>query len=671
MSPLDTFTDRLEGVTSNGSGVRAVCPCHDDHNPSLDISEKPNGDLLIICRSCGANGTDVAKALGLSGQDLYTEVHRGSAARVEVSRYHYTDEAGTRLFDAVRHTGKQFALALPGEMPRKEAMSGVRRVLYRLPEVVAAVAAGRWVMVVEGEKDADRLADLDVVATTNPMGALKWHLGDYSTALAGAKVAVIPDNDTPGRKHARQVVASVSKVAERVAVVDLAEIWPEAPEKADVSDWLDGPGDLDTLIQIIEAAEPTVVETEPWTPADLTAVAAQGLDPIEPDLLFRRDGRALLYSGKLNVIFATPEAGKTWVAIVAVAQLIATTTDGEVVAVFIDYEDDARSYLTRLQALGITPEQAARHTRYYSMAQAIGTAPETLEGLAAAKLVVVDTTNSAMTLADLDPLSNADALAFINDVRRLRRGNPAGWLLLDHEPISTGANRRQAIGAQSKLGAVDGAQYRAAAVAQPRPGAGGAISLHVTKDRAGGVRQYAAAANEYGIQHAATLFLDPREASLVGALEWSIVEPQGTAGDRELREAILEAAADWSSKNQLKQLVRGQGVERSNARINETVDELAGEGLLTVKPKGQHVVYKGDPRHGDHPHPEDRGPAGTTQPDSQSQHGSNPVPIPGDHLEPRPVPGPTPKGGPAGTTTSFAASEDHSNTDPDDRPDPY
>jgi putative DNA primase/helicase len=254
VSPLETFLDRLEGVKRNGSGYQALCPCHDDHKPSLSIDE--HGDtLLMVCRACGANGKQVALALGLEPSALYADSGR-QGDRPEVSRYQYTDEGGRRLFDVVRYPGKQFMLARPGEQPQRGAMQGVRRALYRLPEVVAAVADGRWVVVVEGEKDADRLASLGIAATTNPMGAGKWHLGDYSPSLTGGKVAVVPDNDDPGRRHASQVVASVGAVAERVVLVDLAALWAEAPDKADVSDWLDGPGDLDTLTAAIEAAEP-------------------------------------------------------------------------------------------------------------------------------------------------------------------------------------------------------------------------------------------------------------------------------------------------------------------------------------------------------------------------------------------------------------------------------
>ena len=51
-------------------------------------------------------------------------------------------------------------------------VKGVRRVLYRLPELLAR--PDETVYVVEGEKDADRLASLGLLATTNSGGAGKW-----------------------------------------------------------------------------------------------------------------------------------------------------------------------------------------------------------------------------------------------------------------------------------------------------------------------------------------------------------------------------------------------------------------------------------------------------------------------------------------------------------------
>ena len=57
------------------------------------------------------------------------------------------------------------------------------------------------VFVVEGEKDVDNLAAIGLCATSSPMGAGKWK-AHYNEYFRGKDVAIIPDNDDPGRKHA-------------------------------------------------------------------------------------------------------------------------------------------------------------------------------------------------------------------------------------------------------------------------------------------------------------------------------------------------------------------------------------------------------------------------------------------------------------------------------------
>lgn len=52
-------------------------------------------------------------------------------------------------------------------------VQGTRQVPYRLPELVAAPLSSA-IYIVEGEKDADRLAALGLVATCNAGGAGKW-----------------------------------------------------------------------------------------------------------------------------------------------------------------------------------------------------------------------------------------------------------------------------------------------------------------------------------------------------------------------------------------------------------------------------------------------------------------------------------------------------------------
>ena len=102
--------------------------------------------------------------------------------------------------------------------------------IYRLPDVIAAVAAGRLIYVVEGEEDAENLRALGFTATTNLMGANKWQ-PEFSEFLRGADVVIVPDNDRAGHNHAEHVAVSLSGIAKRIRLLDLAE--------HDVSDWID------------------------------------------------------------------------------------------------------------------------------------------------------------------------------------------------------------------------------------------------------------------------------------------------------------------------------------------------------------------------------------------------------------------------------------------------
>jgi hypothetical protein len=81
------------------------------------------------------------------------------------------------------------------------------------------------------------------------MGAGKWS-GEYNKYFEGRLVAILPDNDTAGKKHAEQVANSLFGIAAEIRIVDL----PGLPEKGDVSDWLDAGHDKTELIRLIDQA---------------------------------------------------------------------------------------------------------------------------------------------------------------------------------------------------------------------------------------------------------------------------------------------------------------------------------------------------------------------------------------------------------------------------------
>lgn len=225
---------------------QASCPAHDDKKPSLTATQEKDGKLLLYCHA-GCSVNDITAALGIEVRDLFPDK---PARRDFVAVYDYKDEAGNLLFQVCRTVDKQFPQRRPdGRGEWVYNLQGVKRTIYRLPEVLKAVKAGEIVFIPEGEKDADNLARLGLTATCNPGGAGKWKK-EYTEYFHGARVVILPDNDGPGRKHADQVARSLYGKAKSVKILDLSDL----PEKGDVSDWLQGGGTKEDLLILAEEA---------------------------------------------------------------------------------------------------------------------------------------------------------------------------------------------------------------------------------------------------------------------------------------------------------------------------------------------------------------------------------------------------------------------------------
>jgi putative DNA primase/helicase len=154
-------------------------------------------------------------------------------------------------------------------------MVGVEPLPYRLPELIKN--RDSTVFVCEGEKDADNVADLGLVATCNHGGAGKWR-PEISRWFVGRDVVILPDNDEAGHKHALDVAQKLERVASRVRILEL----PGLKHKGDVSDWRAAGGTRAQLEQLVasapvfqhaprrsneEAATPLVID--PGAPLDI------------------------------------------------------------------------------------------------------------------------------------------------------------------------------------------------------------------------------------------------------------------------------------------------------------------------------------------------------------------------------------------------------------------
>src|SRR6266581_4076355 len=147
---IDEFVARLNGARPSGPGQwAALCPAHDDRNPSLSVSTGDDGRVLLRCFA-GCSAEQIVAALGLEMSDLFPD---RPANRI-VAAYEYRDESGALLYQNVRFAPKTFRLRRPGDGGQwLWDLKGVRRVVYRLPEL----RDQRRVVLVEGEKDVDRL----------------------------------------------------------------------------------------------------------------------------------------------------------------------------------------------------------------------------------------------------------------------------------------------------------------------------------------------------------------------------------------------------------------------------------------------------------------------------------------------------------------------------------
>ena len=263
-------------VSSHGQG-------NGDRNPSLCVSETDEGKPLFKCFSgCSQESVfNAVKDFGLlpdlpNPTDFLTQIKPLPKQQEPVleQEWHYTDEDGVvqhikqryKTFDAKGKTYKQYRVDENGR--RHASMTGANIVPYNLPEVDFARKTGRTVFLCEGEKAADALKSLGVVATCTHNGASSFP-EDVVKHLVGLTIAIVPDNDTVGWEYARKAVAALKSVTKSIRVVDLGleEIKEDAYEFVHKYG-----GDKDRLVDLTKATQAVTSELDVTTPARLLGV---------------------------------------------------------------------------------------------------------------------------------------------------------------------------------------------------------------------------------------------------------------------------------------------------------------------------------------------------------------------------------------------------------------
>jgi RecA-family ATPase len=195
---------------------------------------KPNGDG----RRRASGDTIERMLMAAVGAQTYNEKPKGKL----VAQYDYRNADGMLAYQVLRYEPKNFSQRRPNGKGRWIWKLEEQRVLYRWPELLKFPDG--TIFITEGEKDADRVADLGHCATTVAGG--KW-TADCVKALAGRDVVILEDNDDAGRKKALAVAQALHGTAKTIRIVSL----PGLPNKGDVSDWLDAdPQRADKFVEV-------------------------------------------------------------------------------------------------------------------------------------------------------------------------------------------------------------------------------------------------------------------------------------------------------------------------------------------------------------------------------------------------------------------------------------
>ncbi len=438
---LDKVLDKLSDVKLCGKGWSARCPAHDDHHPSLTVTEEDSGLIVMFCHA-GCSYEDICLALGISNI---------------VATYDYQDETGKLLYQVTRTTPKGFFQRRPdGNGGFINGLAEVRRVLYRLPELLRADRK-QPVFIPEGEKDVDALRELGFIATCNSGGAGKWR-DEYNRWLSERDVVMLPDHDSQGNEHAHKVGNSLLGVAASVKVVRL----PNLPEKGDVSDWLSAGGTKQQLLALVEQTE--ILDSSSHTSMNREKTESEcvfALTPLadllaEPEIPIPYVWDLTLPAGGFSICSAKPKVGKSTLArnlALAVARgedfFGRATKQGQVI--YLSLEEIRSEITTHFRLMGSNAEDVLVHT---------GRAPaNALQALSAAieevrpALVIIDPLSRFLRVADFN--NYGEVTKVLEPLIDLARDSGSHILALHHNSKGDRDGGDSLLGSTAFFAAVD------------------------------------------------------------------------------------------------------------------------------------------------------------------------------------------------------------------------
>lgn len=216
----------MEGQGFEFKKNMTLCPFHSDSVPSLSVNNK-NGSYVWYCHSCQEGGSiidfvmkqdDISKSSAIKKLKEYYNIE-DDKPRI-VKKYPYKKDG------KVQYVINRFK---PKDFRADRKMKGIEIIPYHHDEVMKASIVWNF----EGEKDADKVRRLGIIATTFPFGKNHWY-PKYAKFFQGKTVHICLDKGA--EKEAEKRAADLIKTAKEVKIIELPELTKEGQ---DVTDWIE------------------------------------------------------------------------------------------------------------------------------------------------------------------------------------------------------------------------------------------------------------------------------------------------------------------------------------------------------------------------------------------------------------------------------------------------
>lgn len=231
-----------------------------------------------------------------------------------------------------------------------------------------------------------------------------------------------------------------------------------------------------------------IYETTSWTPRDLGRILRGEVRIEPPAYLPRTDGNCLIYPGRAHSFFGPSESLKSWVALLTCRSVV----EAGGVALYIDFEDDEVSFVERARIVGIPDNDIGASLRYIRPEEPLLPGKPSDWDLDLAErdldpaLVIIDGVSEAFALHGWDAFSATDTAKYHRLL--LRSFERAATIEIDHTSKTEG---RGQYGSQHKRAGIDGASYEFKPQTIEGKGGHSVVTLTVSKDRHGRVREFA------------------------------------------------------------------------------------------------------------------------------------------------------------------------------------